>query len=72
MPEACQFLDGCPMFAYFCRAAKKVYREMYCEGDFAACARRQLRMENNPVPDNLLPHGSTLWDDHQKPPKYWE
>lgn len=60
------------MFQYFCRAAKRVYRELYCEGDYASCERRKLRMAGQPVPHNLLPHGRPLWDPSEKPPPLWE
>jgi hypothetical protein len=59
------------MFAFFCRADKRVYREMYCEGNPEACERRALRMAGRPVPENLLPYGGKLWEDNVRPPRYW-
>jgi hypothetical protein len=35
---------------------------MYCQGDYETCERYQLRQQGKPVPENLLPHGGTLWD----------
>lgn len=71
MPERCEFIDGCPMFKYFRRVAEKVYREMFCEGDFTACQRRELRLCGEPVPANLLPYGGKLWEDDSRPPEFW-
>jgi hypothetical protein len=71
MDEKCQYLEGCPMFKYFTRIAKKVYIDTYCQGDYERCARRKLRLAGEPVPANLLPHGGKLWDDNQLPPKLW-
>lgn len=68
----CQFIEGCPMFKYFRRTAERVYREMYCEGDYVACERRKLRVAGKAVPANLLPHGGKLWDDNSRPPEFWE
>ncbi|HEC21290.1 MAG TPA: hypothetical protein ENI95_00065 [Chloroflexi bacterium] len=61
----CQFVEGCPIFKYFRRYAIKVYLEMYCEGNYERCRRRQLRLAGKPVPANLLPHGGTLWDERR-------
>lgn len=58
----CPNLESCPIFKYFRSYAKKAYMRMYCEGDFETCERYQLRLEGQPVPPNLLPHGGTLWD----------
>ena len=71
MSQECEYIQGCPMFRYFCKIAQKVYVEVYCQGYFDVCARRQLRTSGKPVPDNLLPHGGTLWNDEDSPPKYW-
>lgn len=63
MSENCPYVDGCPIFEYFCRAAKTVYMNLYCQGEYQNCERYKLRQAGEPVPNNLLPHGSTLWDD---------
>jgi hypothetical protein len=60
MDNHCQFVDGCPIFAYFNRTAKKVYLAMYCEGSYIRCQRRQLRLLGRPVPPDLLPYGGSL------------
>jgi hypothetical protein len=72
MDEHCQFLDKCPMFKYFNRAAQKVYIQVYCKGNFASCARRRLRLAGEAVPVNLMPHGSKLWKDGAAPPEFWD
>jgi hypothetical protein len=68
MADQCEFLTGCPMFKYFRDYAKKVYAEFYCQGNYASCRRRQLRMAGKAVPQNLMPHGGKLWEDGQTPP----
>ena len=62
--QACDYLEGCPIFKYFRRSAKKVYIDMYCEGNYERCQRFLLRTEGEEVPTNLLPHGGTLWDEN--------
>lgn len=68
MSDICQFADQCPMFRYFDRIAEFVYRQAYCENDYQSCARRQLRLEGYPVPENLMPQGTKLWQDGAVPP----
>ncbi len=72
MSACCEFLEKCPMFRYFRAAAKKVYQDMYCQGDFDRCERRKLRLAGQTVPDNLLPFGGRLWDDDDQPPDQWK
>jgi hypothetical protein len=67
MSENCSFIEGCPIFRYFRVSAKTVYMDMYCMGNFERCKRRKLRLAGQPVPDNLLPHGGTLWDPMYQP-----
>ncbi len=64
----CNFVEGCPMFKYFNRIAAVVYRMAYCQGDYENCARRKLRLANQPVPENLGPQGVRLWPDGEQPP----
>lgn len=71
MGETCDYLEGCPMFKYFNRVARRVYGDMYCKGDYARCERRKLRLAGRPVPENLLPYGGKLWDDNGSPPWGW-
>lgn len=72
MQTECEYVAGCPMFKYFRAIAKKVYMEVYCQGNYQICARRRLRTSGQPVPSNLLPHGGKLWADEEKPPDMWE
>lgn len=67
--QACHFIEGCPIYKYFRQSAKRVYMNMYCEGNYETCARFTLRKAGQPVPDNLLPHGGKLWEDGQQPPE---
>ena len=69
MGKQCQFIEGCPMFKYFCRAAETIYRQVYCEGDYESCARRNLNLAGQPVPENLLPKGVNLWEEGETPPE---
>lgn len=65
--RTCSYIESCPIYKYFRREAKRVFTNMYCEGDYHACARYSLRSEGQPVPENLLPHGSKLWPDGENP-----
>lgn len=58
----CEYLEGCPIFKHFRKYAQQVYIDIYCQGDHSICKRRQLRLAGEPVPENLLPYGGTLWD----------
>ena len=69
MEGKCQYIEGCPVYAYFCRAAEMIYRAVYCERSFKECARYHLRMAGETVPINLLPQGTKLWEDGEEPPK---
>lgn len=64
--NTCPFLEGCPIFKHFRRYAQQIYIDIYCQGDYEICKRRQLRLEGQAVPENLLPHGGTLWDGDQR------
>ncbi len=70
--SCCENTSICPMFKYFRKVAQDVYRSMFCEGDFEACARRKLRLSGQSVPANLLPHGGKLWADQERPPEFWD
>ena len=69
MDNKCQFIDSCPMFKYFCRAAQIIYSQVYCEGDYESCERLKRRINGQPVPENLLPQGLKLWPDGETPPE---
>jgi hypothetical protein len=62
----CLYLEGCPIFKYFRKFAKQVYIDIYCEGDYTICQRYNLRQADQPIPENLLPHGGTLWDEDKR------
>ncbi|MBI5667176.1 MAG: hypothetical protein HZC41_04140 [Chloroflexi bacterium] len=63
MSASCPNLEKCPIFRHFKEYAQEVYQEIYCLGDHRQCVRYQLRQAGLPVPENLLPHGGTLWDN---------
>ena len=67
MEHCCEFLDDCPMFALFNRAVKDINRTMYCYGDFGNCKRRQRQMAGESVPSELMPSGSLLSLDAERP-----
>jgi hypothetical protein len=69
MEGKCQYIEGCPVYAYFCRAAEMIYRAVYCERSFRESARYRLRTAGESVPINLLPQGTKLWEDGEEPPK---
>jgi hypothetical protein len=62
----CDFIEACPIFQYFKRTAKKVYMRMYCRGEYHDCHRYRLRVAGEFVPENLMPHGGTLWDEERQ------
>lgn len=60
-PGACSHLATCPMFASFESAsAGKIFKKLYCEGNFKGCARYQRSEQGMSVPATLLPNGSDL------------
>ncbi|MBN1963341.1 MAG: hypothetical protein JW910_01760 [Anaerolineae bacterium] len=65
-PE-CPFIEPCPIFKHFRRSAKKVYISTYCQGEYKTCRRYLLKQSGQTVPENLLPHGGTLWEDEPPP-----
>ena len=67
MDDPCQFADECPAFAHFSRMPNNVNLEVYCQGDFGSCKRRQLHMSGQPVPSNLAPYGGRLSTDAERP-----
>ncbi|MFC1960459.1 hypothetical protein ACFLYO_07090 [Chloroflexota bacterium] len=59
----CIYLESCVIFKYFC-TYPQVYIEIYCQGDYQACERYQLRLAGQTPSDNLLPHGGLLQGDN--------
>jgi hypothetical protein len=60
MDDCCQLAGECPIFAYFNQMANNMNLEMYCQGNFGGCKRRQLLMSGELVPADLAPHGGVL------------
>lgn len=57
--KQCPNVDKCPVFEYFLCYAKKVYMDVYCQGNYAICKRYVLRCQGKPVPPDLMPYGSS-------------
>jgi hypothetical protein len=62
MPKqtACEFIEECPIFNNLEQYQEKMYIGLYCTRNYRVCARRKLRLQNHPVPDDLGPHGKKL------------
>lgn len=58
---ACSHLQNCPMFAAFAsESAGRIFKKLYCEGNYRNCMRYQRSEQGMSVPANLLPNGSEL------------
>ena len=56
----CAQLEACPVWANFKSDIKNIWIRNYCQGDKQErCERKRLGMSGEPVPDNLLPNGTT-------------
>jgi len=54
-------MAGCPVFPEFRnKSALRTMQALYCEGDFARCARFQSVSQGVVPPRDLLPDGSRL------------
>ncbi len=59
MPE-CEFIAKCPFFNNISLpATADILKKRYCNGDYAKCARYQMKKAGKEVPDNLWPDGKT-------------
>ncbi len=67
MDSCCQFADECPVFVLFNDPAGKVNRDMYCLGEFGRCKRRQLLMAGQQPPPDMLPQGTLLSCEDDRP-----
>jgi hypothetical protein len=57
----CEYLEKCPVWSKFQSDIKNVWISGYCKGALQAkCARKKLVSDGKPVPENLLPNGSSL------------
>lgn len=60
-PSVCPNLNACPMFSSFESAsAGKIFKKLYCEGNYKGCARFDRSQKGMSVPLTLLPNGSEL------------
>lgn len=56
--KSCPYVKGCPVYQHFrTKSVKDVFTTIYCQGNFANCARKKLKDNGDPVPDKLLPNG---------------
>ncbi|HZS42585.1 MAG TPA: hypothetical protein VFF06_37400 [Polyangia bacterium] len=57
----CPHTASCPLFPRFTlQSALKIWQMKYCEADYKRCARYQLSLSGQPVPNGLLPNGQLL------------
>lgn len=57
----CEYLKHCVVWKRFNTHSKFFWIKSYCLGDKQAeCARKQKKIKNVLVPDNLLPNGDSL------------
>ena len=57
----CSHVVGCELFPKFgLRATLGVWKTLYCEAQFEACARYRLAQQGRPVPATLLPNGKDI------------
>ncbi len=65
--EPCKYSVNCPIYQYFkTSAAKNMYRNKYCHGNFNECQRYKLRQQGQKPPERLLPDGNMLTEYHIK------
>jgi len=63
----CLHIYRCPIYAHFESRAMLNPIQVYCLGNFEACARRQQIVAGQDVANDLLPDGSTLADAQTGP-----
>lgn len=57
----CEYLEGCIVWKRFHSDIKNIWITGYCKGAMQdKCARKKLVDEDKPVPEGLLPNGSSL------------
>jgi len=58
---SCTHSSNCPLFAQFAmEPALAVWKQHYCDGEFAKCARYQAGLKGKSVPITLLPNGKMI------------
>jgi len=58
---ACSHVKNCELFVQFAlNPALDIWKDNYCEGNFAACARYQQSKTGRLIPLTLLPNGATV------------
>ena len=57
----CEFLSKCPVWDKFKSDIKNIWIKNYCQGSLQEkCERRQMSRTDQPIPDTLLPNGTSL------------
>lgn len=55
---SCSHIKGCELFVQFAmNPALDLWKQHYCEGEFARCVRYRMSNSGRPVPLTLLPNG---------------
>ena len=72
---SCTHSSNCPLFAQFAQFAMEpalaVWKQHYCDGEFAKCARYQAGLKGKTVPITLLPNGKMIDKKKLKARKRW-
>ncbi len=60
MPNFCEFIKTCPIYAGMDQREKNVIAAKFCLGDYKNCARYKIATEKGRehVPKNLMPDGT--------------
>lgn len=57
----CELLQKCPVWEKFQSDIKNVWIKSYCQGNLQEkCERKKLCLNKQPVPDSLLPNGTSI------------
>lgn len=58
---SCSHSSGCPLFAQFAmESALAIWKQHFCDGEYAKCARYQLGLKGGTVPITLMPNGKMM------------
>ena len=58
---SCSHATNCPLFAQFAmEPALAIWKQHFCDGEFAKCARYQLGLKGGTVPITLMPNGKMM------------
>ena len=57
MAKQCDYAHKCPITRYFTAQQREIMFQRYCLGSYDKCHRYQLRQQDQPVSDDVMP-----WD----------